>query len=139
LLNAFLSDLDKREECTLSKVMDDMKLERVLDLLESRAAVQRNFNRLEQWADRNFMKLSKGKCKCPSLLPSSVGWGVNWLQISFAEKGLGDPRRQQAEQVSCGPWQQRQLSCINKSVANSSREVILLCSALLTSLLNPSF
>ena len=36
---------------------------RVVDILEGRAATQRELDRLEKCAARNLMKFKKGKCK----------------------------------------------------------------------------
>lgn len=42
---------------------DDTKLERPVDMLKGRAAIQRGLERLEEWANRNIMKFNKNKCK----------------------------------------------------------------------------
>ncbi|PKU38186.1 rna-directed dna polymerase from mobile element jockey-like [Limosa lapponica baueri] len=80
-------------ECTLCKFADDMKLGGVTDRPEGCAAIQRDLNRLEKWADRNLTKFNKGKCK---VLP--LGRSKPWrqymlrttqLEKSLAEKDLG--------------------------------------------------
>ncbi|KAK4815937.1 hypothetical protein QYF61_010194 [Mycteria americana] len=43
------------------KFADDTKLGGVADRPEDHAAIQRDLNRLEKWADRNLMKFNKGK------------------------------------------------------------------------------
>lgn len=57
----------------LVKFEDDAKLRAggdgttPVNTLEGRAAFQRNFGKLEEWASRNFMKFSKGKSKVSHL------------------------------------------------------------------------
>ena len=63
LFNIFINDLDDRAECTLSMFAGDIKLGGVADIPEGRAAIQRDLDELEKWADRNLMKFNKQKCK----------------------------------------------------------------------------
>ena len=46
----------------------------VVDMLQSKAANQRDLNRLEKWPNRNLMKFNAGKCSAMHL-----GWN-NSLQ-----------------------------------------------------------
>ncbi|KAK4811157.1 hypothetical protein QYF61_019788 [Mycteria americana] len=50
-------------ECTLNKFADNTKLRGVVDTPEGCAAIQRDLDRLEKWADRILIQFSKRRCK----------------------------------------------------------------------------
>jgi len=66
LFNIFINDLDNGTECALSRFADDEKLGAVV--------LQIDLNTLQKWAERNLMKLNKGKCKVLHLRRSNVTW-----------------------------------------------------------------
>ncbi|GAB0187731.1 mitochondrial enolase superfamily member 1 [Grus japonensis] len=94
LFNVFINDVDGGTERTLSKFADNTKLGGVADTPEGCAAIERDLDGLENRAERNLMKLNKGKC-CRVLhlgrnnLKHWYRVGVDLLGSSTVEKDLG--------------------------------------------------
>lgn len=59
LLNLFINDLDDGLGCALSKFAGDTRLGGVAYSWKGQAAIQRDLDRLEKWADRDLVKFSK--------------------------------------------------------------------------------
>lgn len=59
--NVFISDLKDWIKCTLTKFANDTKLSGEVDTLEGRASLQKDLDRLEEWANKNLKKFNKDK------------------------------------------------------------------------------
>jgi len=104
--NILINDLDDGTEFA-----DDTKLTGLGDTPAGRAVIHRDLDRLEKQSDRNFMKLSKRKCKVRHLtrknprhmgyMMAAEGWEAVFQKICFG--GLG------GHHAECEPavWQCR--------------------------------
>ena len=88
LFNFFINGLNEATQCTLSKFADDTKLGGLADTPAGCAAIQRDLDRLESWAQRNLIK-----CRVLHLGSNSpmhqYRLGVDLLESSSAERDLG--------------------------------------------------
>ena len=73
---------------------DDKKLVVVADSPEILAAIQRDLDRLERWADKNFMYFNKEKCQVLCLQkrnPGTVHSGGHPAGKQLCRQGAGGP------------------------------------------------
>jgi len=93
----------------------------MIDRPDGCAAIQRDLNRLEKWASRNFVRFHKGKCQIMPLGSNNPSHQnrleAEHLQSRFAEKVVEGPGGHQIGRVpamcSCGSV----LGCLRQGVA----------------------
>ncbi|KAJ7399366.1 rna-directed dna polymerase from mobile element jockey-like [Pitangus sulphuratus] len=105
------------------------KLGGVANSPECCAALQKDLDRLERWAEKNLLKFNKDKCRVLHLEKSNPGHqyslGANLLESSSMEKDLGvlmDNKLSISQQcVLVAKKASGILGCIRKSMASRSR------------------
>ena len=142
MFHFFINDLHEELECSLSQFADDTELRGVVDTPAGCAALQRDLDRLESWAERNLLRLNKGKGRVLHLGRNNpmhqYKLGGDLLECTSVERDLGvlvDDRLTMRQQCALAAKKANGiLGCMRRTVGSRSREVLL---PLYTALVRP--
>uniref|UniRef100_A0A8C5WR98 Ubiquitin-like domain-containing protein n=1 Tax=Laticauda laticaudata TaxID=8630 RepID=A0A8C5WR98_LATLA len=89
LFNIFINDLDEGIEGEFIKFSDDTKLAGIVNILEDKLKIQKDLDRLEQWALSNKMKFNVEKSKVLHLSRKKPRYKYRLGRNSNCERDLG--------------------------------------------------
>ncbi|GAB0182819.1 mitochondrial enolase superfamily member 1 [Grus japonensis] len=78
LFNVFINDLDVGLEGVMKKFADDTKLGGAVDSVEGREALQRDLDRLENWAITNHMKFKRASARLCTWEGATLAMHTDW-------------------------------------------------------------